>query len=631
MRHTRTFQIELGERKANGARTFGAVISTEAPVPRRDWERGEFTEVLSHAKGAVDLSRAPLPLLESHDSRSLPIGIVDNLRLVDGKLRGDVTFGTSARAQEIAADVEAGIIRNLSAGYSIEKVVEKLDGKQKTITATRWTPHEVSAVAIGADAGAGFGRSHDMRDKTSTATTPTTTAPAPTETRDAAAIERERCSDILRLARRVGEQDEFADQMISSGTPIAEARRLIVERSVVRDSTPIDGHHSSGLESGGYVAVRGHRDLPTPWMERRAAPTLDAGRDFRGAAVDAILLRAGVPLSKPHAAARDVPGSVLDLARICVSRTGNTFRGGNEELIRRALTTGDFPEILAGVMHKAVLNGYETEPSSHRAWVRPQQVPDFRDQHRVILGSAPELKQVGEAGEYTNGGFDEGSTSYRIAKYGRIVQLTWEVLINDTLGMFLRVQPALGQAARRLEADTVYALLALNAGAGPTMQDGNPLFHIASHANLGSAATFDAAALGAARSLLRKQTALGGGHLSLVPRFLIVPVEREHTAEVLLAQAARSVTTVDSATPQWISSLELVVEPRLADGAFYLAADSGQIDTCELGLLEENFAGPTITEDRGEDFRRDVIGWKVRHVIGAKFLDWRGIVKQPLS
>jgi len=46
------------------------------------------------------------------------------------------------------------------------------------------------------------------------------------------------------------------------------------------------------------------------------------------------------------------------------------------------------------------------------------------------------------------------------------VSLTWETLVNDDLSAFPRVQPALGQAAWRVEADTVYALLALNAGAG---------------------------------------------------------------------------------------------------------------------------------------------------------------------
>jgi phage major head subunit gpT-like protein len=205
--------------------------------------------------------------------------------------------------------------------------------------------------------------------------------------------------------------------------------------------------------------------------------------------------------------------------------------------------------------------------------------------------------------------------------------LTWEVLVNDCLQAFLRIQPALGQAARRKEADIVYALFAQNGGAGPAMQDGTNLFH-ANHTNLVTAGAFDAALLGAGRTLLRKQTALGGGYLSLVPRFLLVPPEREIAAEALLANATRRVT-VEKTTPEWIANLELVVEPRLANTAAFLAADSAQIDTVELGLLEENMSGPVIEQE--EEFRRDVARWKVKHVAGAKALDWRGLVKLPIT
>jgi hypothetical protein len=153
------------------------------------------------------------------------------------------------------------------------------------------------------------------------------------------------------------------------------------------------------------------------------------------------------------------------------------------------------------------------------------------------------------------------------------------------------------------------------------------LFH-ATHANLVAQGAFDAVLLGKGRELLRKQTALGGGYLSLVPRFLIVPAERETAAEVLLANATRR-TTTEKTTPEWIANLELVVEPRLVSSAAFLAADSNQIDTVELGLLEENMGGPVLDEE--EEFRRDVKCWKVRHVFGAKALDWRGLVKMPIA
>ena len=208
-----------------------------------------------------------------------------------------------------------------------------------------------------------------------------------------------------------------------------------------------------------------------------------------------------------------------------------------------------------------------------------------------------------------------------------------EVLVNDQLDAFLRIQPGLGQSARRAEADAVYALFALNSGAGPTMPDGHPLFDSTNHHNVtASATTLDAAALGAGRTLLRRQTAFGGGYLSLVPAFLIVPPELETTAEMLLASGTRQSTatsTLDAENPEWISRLTLVVEPRLPTGAVYLATSPNQIDTVELGLLEESARGPVLDTRVGFDI--DMTEYKARHTFGVQALDYRGMVKMPIT
>lgn len=627
---TRQIVIGRGRRKAGStsSKTYPATLSTEAPVTRQDWDRGAYDEILSHKPGAVDLSRAPLPLLESHDHGSLPIGIVENVRIVDGKLRGDVSFGASARAQEVAADVDGGIIRNLSVGYSIETFEERQEGARKVITATRWTPHELSAVAIGADAGAGFGRSRPMDENETDIDELDENEPEDDDSdeldedeapkrkaKGTAEEERARCAEIARLGRALGLPVSFQERHIRAGTSLTKVRDAAVDAAERRRKPIISDAGRADFLGGGYG---------------RRGSGANSGDDFRAAAVDAILGRAGVNLGKRHPAAGDVDGSVLEIARTCISRAGKTVHGSSPELIvRGAQSTSDFPLILGDVMHKATRHGYEQEPASHRQWVRTQEVPDFRDQHRPILGSAPDLEQVNEGGEYHHGALDEDSTSYRVYKFGKIVSLTWEALVNDNLSAFVRIQPSMGQAARRKEADTVYDLLAENSNLGPTMQDNVVLFHV-DHGNLATSGAFNAATLGAARALLRKQTAVGGGYMSLVPRFMIVPAELETSAEILLASATRVLTsTTEADTPQWIAQLALIVEPRLPTGALYLAADSAQIDTVELGLLSENIGGPFLEEER--EFSRDVYRWKVRHVFGAKVLDWRGLVKVPIA
>jgi len=148
----RSFEIDIGSIRAE-SRTVAATLSSETPVPRYEGE-----EVLSHKPGAVDLSRAPLPLLCAHDNRSLPVGVVQDLNLSDGKLKG--TIRLSANQDSLWRDIQDGILRNLSIGY---KIIEKQRTKRGFI-ATKWMPFEVSLVAAPADNTVGIGRSFTNKE-----------------------------------------------------------------------------------------------------------------------------------------------------------------------------------------------------------------------------------------------------------------------------------------------------------------------------------------------------------------------------------------------------------------------------------------------------------------------------------
>ena len=148
----RDFQIEVGSVRSKENRTVEATLSSTFPVKRYDGE-----EVLSHAPGAVDLSREPLPLLCAHNGRMLPVGVVEGLKLDGDKLRGTLRFSRSA--DTIWQDIEDGILRNLSIGYVVK-------ARQKTrsgFTVTKWQPFECSLVATPADPTVGIGRNFDSK------------------------------------------------------------------------------------------------------------------------------------------------------------------------------------------------------------------------------------------------------------------------------------------------------------------------------------------------------------------------------------------------------------------------------------------------------------------------------------
>ena len=148
------------------ARTVELVWSTGAQVRRRDaWTGKPYDEVLSLEAGHVDLSRlnGGAPLLNTHGARDLGqvLGVVERAWIetsesgVIGKAR--VRFSARADVEPIWRDVEAGIIRNVSVGYSVRRFeITEQEGHVPIWRAVDWQPMELSAVPVAADASAGF-------------------------------------------------------------------------------------------------------------------------------------------------------------------------------------------------------------------------------------------------------------------------------------------------------------------------------------------------------------------------------------------------------------------------------------------------------------------------------------------
>ena len=201
-------------------------------------------EILSHEKGAADLSRLNdgAPLLFNHNPDRV-IGVVERAYIDDDKRRGyaRVRFSRNEFAQEVLRDVRDGIIRNVSFGYAIEKMEERSSGE---FVATSWTPTEVSAVAIPADASVGFGRSLSDSDPEPAASAAISTPPVP-EMEDttpdmevvraeAVEAERSRIAEVTSLCNKHGMED-LGRQLVESGRSINEARAAVLEKLNVKE------------------------------------------------------------------------------------------------------------------------------------------------------------------------------------------------------------------------------------------------------------------------------------------------------------------------------------------------------------------------------------------------------------
>lgn len=317
-----------------------------------------------------------------------------------------------------------------------------------------------------------------------------------------------------------------------------------------------------------------------------------------------------------------------DLARLLMSKSLLRSELARHGCVFLAQATGDFPYLLADAMGKSLRQAYATASPTWPLWCRRATAPDFKTIKRNQLSEAPTLTEIVEGAEYTYGNFTEGRETYQLAKYGKGVVFTREMLINDDLDAFSRVPTMFGRAASRLEETTAIAILTANA----VLSDSVALFATA-HNNLTTGA-LSVASLGTARGVMRKQTPLGGDSsnpLELTPRVLIVPEELSATAEQLVGATVDPAKYNNTPNLAFIQRLVVASSARLSASSaaiWYLAADYNEIDTVEMAFLEGE-EGPTIEEE--DEFDTDARKVKVRHHVAAKAIDYRGLVRSSGS
>ena len=414
------------------ARTVEFPFSSELGV-----DRGYLgIEVLDHRESSVDLGRLKdaAPLLFNHD-RDKPIGVVESAYLKDKRGYVKVRFSDNPFPSEVFNDVQQGILRGVSTGYSIRKTEE--DGENQ-YRAVDWCPHEVSICSLAADPSVGIGRSakptsdtdksSNMAKERSSNADATTVAPPcpPIETKvemsttpdlevvraeaekSVLSKERARVASIRELCATHG-LPELAKAAEDSGMSIEETRAKALDaisKKPVESVAPVELNEK---EQCAYKVSAGIRSLLTgDWSSREAGYVRELSREVE---------------SKGHKRSTEksffVPFTALSERATYVAGTANV--GGN--LIATDLLAGDFIEALRNqsVMLQAgvkTMNGL---------------VGDVAIPRRSGVGSTYWLANDTTAITFTNSTFDQISLSPKnlaaIQKHSR------QVLLQGTPGI----------------------------------------------------------------------------------------------------------------------------------------------------------------------------------------------------
>lgn len=471
--------------------------------------------------------------------------------------------------------------------------------------------------------------------------------------------ERERVAAIRQFAQMAGTSDDLLRTLEGDANiTIDQARQRIWEdhQARTRASVPADGPSPDGQAPAGHSRASQtdfHRDAlacalmmregigdPTrAWLRRSPQGEIIGLRNMGD---DERILRAA---DRGHELRRL---SMVEIVRRCLELGGIRCEPTPESICRamaeRAATTstaaltGIFTQTFGAVL----LQAFETTRDTTMGWTIERENPNFlqNERHRMARGAA--LTKHAKGGRADDVEISEALTEYvKVFRYSGMFTIDEIDLINDSFGAQNDFTPQeMGEAARRLRPDLVYAILLANA----QLADSVALFDASSHANLNTSAPLNKTNLQAALTNVSVQQE-NGINLNLEARYLIVPkilkfIARELVRSQTVIVAGNTDTVRPSANALVDEDLTVVSDSRLDNGVtdpnsgttyagdandWYVAAPASR-HTIETTYLAGSSRAPAMRSgvlDRGQFG----IWFDVHQDIGAKALAYQGLCK----
>jgi phage head maturation protease len=585
------------------SREIDAVLATETPVRRRDYDIGEYDEILVVSPQAIDASRMDaMALIDSHNAYTVAarLGTVvpGSLRFVGKTAVVRIKLSRNDKGEALFQDLVDGHRLSLSVGYKITKteITAAEDGRVAVVRAATWIPLELSVVSIPADPAA--------------------------------------------MTRHEEKNMPQAIKQNDSRLSLTERRKLIGELAGVETRGFADEHREALDELARDTRGMTGDDLRDEYLAMRirmeeCAPTfphspMHHGSNNARAELDArqqalVSRFTGKPLEGD--ARRFAGASLLEHARGMLANTGVDVTGlSRDDVLERSYhTTSDFPALLTGTGNRVLMDAYDANQSPLKTVLsRSTTMSDFRAKSALKVTDAGLLEKINESGEITSTTRGEVTESYKLETFARMFSLSRQAIINDDLGAFGDWGVTAGRMAALTEASLLFKLLTANSGAGPKMgEDNQNLFH-SSHGNLLAAAPISVDALSTARLAMRTQKALGSSVVAGIrPAYLLVGPKNETAAEKVLAQLTAS--EIGNVNP-FSGKLELLVEPQIADNSWYVFAAPGTSAVLEYAYLS-GAEGPQLATREG--FDRLGTDFRCHLDFGCGALDYRGAIRNP--
>ncbi|TWT80604.1 Mu-like prophage major head subunit gpT [Planctomycetes bacterium CA13] len=551
------------------------------------------------------VTRKSRPILKDHDRGSI-VGHTDDIAITDKSLEvAGVISGVGATAQEVIATSENGFPWQASLGASADKVVFIPEGKTASANgrefkgpvyvARKSKLGEVSFVALGAD--------DDTEARVAAGNHVEGDDPGDVD-EDTEGLEPVNASLNMSLKPKPKSKQGSSPVAEMRAQAAAESRRIAGIREVCDDKhAAIEAdaiEHGWSITKTELTVLRSERPkapesgTSKPGFTREvleAAACLSVGIDEKTllASYGERTLNQADPMR--HIGLKELVAECARMEGIDVPRVF----GDGTATIRAGFSTMSLPSILENVMNKTLLAAYTNTPIAAFDLCSVGTVSDFKEVSRYRLLGTGGFEQVAPDGELKHGKLSEQKYSNKADTYGQILTLTRHDIINDDLSAFMDIPRQMGRSGAESIDDLFFTLLLKNAG-----------FFSSSNANLlqGADTKFGPDALTVAKTTFRKQKAGPGGKpkdqkpINIRPEFLVVPVELETEAELLMGSSQLMIDAQGSPTKIPVDNphrnkYRIISTPHLSDSyypgasaaAWYLFANPQVLPAFEIVFL----------------------------------------------
>ncbi len=553
-----------------GSKRQSLVASTDDAV-----DMGGFREILSHKKGAIDWSAARA-LLFNHNPDYI-LGTVSDIRIEGNQLMADFDMMDGAKLpSDVRADkaVESGALRGVSIGYTYTHNDVEYNEERSELRVSKWRLLEITLTPIPADPAAGV-RSRPVGNQQ-----PET--PAPQE----------------RSVIMSDDTNNVPDQPGPDSAAIETAKREAREaaKAEAREIAILGRTHGVAPDELLDLGLQGAKDKVLKIVAERAkapAPaqvptqvTADEADKYLEAAEEGLMRGSmgiqGIFRRWGRYSGRD---DVMDMDNMQLgTEMQRSIAMGTRDAGNKSVA--GFSNLLANVQNKMVVKGFDSfEGATWGLFTETVEVPDFKQVTHTGLASG-RLIETPENVAFPELSQADGVYNSQLGLWGCTVSLSYQALVNDDLGEFMKQLRRAGAiAAQTIDRETYKVLL-----------NADYTNDVTASAALGTAGNIDKVRADFREKLGPADGGDGAGvKMGNVPRYLLVDASNRYNADIATGQlygvqtggnamagsnAARQIQVIESV---YIGDTTLFGSAATTD--YYMLGNPMAVDTLCVTML----------------------------------------------